>query len=524
LRPDESGGTTAEAASHTVDDDSRSQAQPRFALGATARGGTLNIVAAACNQLCLFAIITVMARERGGAAVGEYTLGWAFLTVVGLVALWGFQPALTRFVTVHLADRDPARVRGTIRFGLGTALGLSLVLAGLVAVLADPISALFDHRLPVSELRLVAITLPGATLRDASLSATQGWRSQRAFAFIGWIFEPILRLALTSLAIAFGWGVTGIFAAIPIGAWSAAALAVLSLRSRLRSVERVHPRVDVRDFLRFSTMSWGIVMASVGLIWADTLILGVLSSAQKVGVYNVATRLVNLAVFVIVPVNAAVAPQFAHLLHRGERGPLGHAYSTTTRWILLLSMPAFVLLLVFAKDLLHIFGDEYGAGAAVTMILAVGQLLNAGTGPCGTLLNMSGRVRMNMYNNIGVLVVNIGLNLALIPKFGITGAAVAWSVSLAVVNVARVVEVQVIFGVMPFARATLKIPLAAASAAAAAIAVRLLVGDEMAQVALGIAAGAIVYCLVLWLFGFENEDVLAARSIMGRGRPEITTS
>ena len=504
-------GTAVQPAGGRLDNDQRRSLDA--IVSGLARGGSLNLVGAACNQLCLFAVVTLVARALGGVDVGEYTLGWACLTVVGLVALWGFQAALTRFVAVHLAEGDAAGVRGTIRFGLCSALGLSVLLAALIGASAHPIADLFHHPAFATELHLVAITLPAATMRDACLAATQGWRSQRAFAVVGWICEPLLRLTLTALAIALGWGLTGAFAAIPVGAWTAAILAAFSLRRRLRTVAAAPPRADVRAILNFSTMSWGIVVASAGLVWADTLILGVLRTAQEVGVYNVATRLVNLAVFVMVPLNAAVSPQFAHLLHRADRARLGNAYSTTTRWILTLSMPAFVLLLVYAHDLLRLFGGEYTVGASVTIILALGQLLNAGTGPCGALLNMSGRVKLNMLNNAAVLVLNIGMNIALIPEFGITGAAVAWSVSLAAVNLARLVEVRVLFGVLPFARASFKVLVAAMTAAVAAIVIHLTIGDLTTRLVVGIACGTLVYGATLWLAGFENDDLLAIRSI-----------
>ncbi|WP_375485158.1 flippase [uncultured Jatrophihabitans sp.] len=486
-----------------------------FALSGAARGGTLSLLGAACNQLCLFAIVTVVARERGGRAVGEYTLCWAVLIVVGLLALWGFQPALNRFVAVYLAQGDPSRVRGIIRMALSASAATSLVLAVAVAVLAHPLATLFGNAHLTEELRLVALTLPAATLRDAALAATQGWRTQRPFALIGWVYEPVARLLLTGAATLAGWSVTGIFAVIPVVSWSTAALALISLRRLLRSLPAARPVVDVRTVLRFSTASWGTVLASVGLVWADTLILGVLSTTQQVGIYTIATRIVNLAVFVMVPLNASLAPQFAHLLHLGEPGPLRHAYTTTTRWMLSLSLPAFVLLLVFPGDLLHLFGHEYESAVWVTVILAVGQLLNAATGPCGNLQNMSGHVRLNMTNNLVTLALNVGLNVALIPPFGIKGAAVAWSVSLAVVNIARVVENRLLFGVLPFDRSLIKVLLAAAVAAAVAVAIRVGLAGVLTELVVGVAAGAGAYFAALWLFGFEDDDRVAIRSILG---------
>jgi O-antigen/teichoic acid export membrane protein len=128
-------------------------------------------------------------------------------------------------------------------------------------------------------------------------------------------------------------------------------------------------------------------------------------------------------VFVMLPINASFTPHIAHLHHIGETRELARMYAAATSWIVRLSLPAFVALIVFPHDLLRIFGHGFAAGASVTVILAVGQLVRAATGPCGTLLNMSGRVAVNMADNVGVLALNIVLNLILIPPYGYIAAS-----------------------------------------------------------------------------------------------------
>ena len=161
-------------------------------------------MSAVCNQASLFLIIIAISRVLGSRAVGEYTLGWASLSVLGLFALWGFQATLIRFVAVHLADRDPARVRGVILVGVLGPVALSTVMATLLFIFAAPIARIFEQGSLTTILQLAALTLPAATIRDAALAATQGWRSQRAYALIGWVFEPLLRLALTGAVLALG--------------------------------------------------------------------------------------------------------------------------------------------------------------------------------------------------------------------------------------------------------------------------------------------------------------------------------
>ena len=487
------------------------------ALTSVVRGGGLNIAGALCSQVALFAITTIIARLLGRDDLGQYALGFSIYSVLGLFVLVGFQSSLTRFVAIHLAEHDAARLRGALRIGLGTSVGLSVIVACLLAAVADPLSSVFGHSIEPAGIRLVALALPAATIRDAALAGVQGWRTQRAYALVWLITEPIARLGLTVAAIAAGLGVNGAFGALAAGSWLAAVLALLSLRTRVRAVERVTPRLDVRPMLTFTTAAWGTALSSIGLVWADTLLLGVLTTPVLVGTYTVATRLVNLAVFVIVPVNAAFAPLFARLLHLGDETRLRDTYGAATTWITRLSLPAFVALLAFPADLLHLFGPGFSTAMNVTIILCVGQIVNALTGPAGTLLNMSGRVRTNMANNAATLVLNIGLNLWLIPTHGIEGAAIAWSVSLAVVNLVRFAQVHTMVGGVPFGRGTAKAFAAAVGAAAVALGVRQLVGGSTQTAILGCLAVGISYLALVLLLRLEPADRALLADVVHRG-------
>ncbi len=490
---------------------------PSDHLTGLARGGSLNIVGALCSQASLLLITALIARQLSTADVGRYALCFAMVSLLGLLSLAGFRAALTRFVAMFVADGDAARIRGTVRLGMRISVVSSVVLGVGLALLAEPVARVFDDPGLVTGIRLSGLSIPAMTITDAALSATQGWRTMRPFTLIGRIFEPGLRLVLTAVALFTGLGLTGAFWALFIGSWSATVLALLSLRGFLRRTDRARPVYETRPIFSFSMVSWASSLATAGLLWADTLILGQMTGPADVGVYTVATRIVTLSVFVMAPINAAFAPQIARLHHRGEFARLGEVYSAATAWIMRFSLPAFVVLLVFPVPLLHLFGSDYATGAAVTVTLALGQLVNAATGPCATVLNMSGRVGLNMANNIVVLVLNVVLNIVLIPPMGILGSAVAWSVSLGLVNIARVVQVRRVLGHTPFGIATVKEAVAALAAAAVAVLVRVLVGPELVELVVGAVAAVLVFGAVVWALGIDEADRVMIRSVARRG-------
>jgi O-antigen/teichoic acid export membrane protein len=480
-----------------------------------ARGGGLNLAGAILGQAAVFGVVLLLARVLDQGQVGRYAQAYATLTLLGLLALSGFRAGVTRFVAVHLADDDPAAVRGTVRLALAVSGG-SAALLGVVLALAAPWLAerLHDPALTAG-LRLMALTLPASTLCEAALAATRGWRSQKAFTLIGQIYEPVCRLVLTAVFLLAGVGLTGAFWAIVAAGWSAAILALLALRRRLAALDGARRTYRPRQLFSFSTVSWVSSLASTGLIWLDVLLLGFFANPD-IGVYNVATRLVTVAVFVLAPLNAAFGPYLAHLYHRGEMDEVRGSYRAVTGWIVRLSLPAFAALLVFPGELLRLFGGAFVAGAAVTVILAAGQLVNAATGPCGTVLNMSGRVALNMADNVATLILNVLLNLVLIPAYGIVGAAVAWAVSLAVVNVARVVQVRRLIGALPVSRGLATGLLAGAVALVAGLGASAVLPPGFGGLAAGLAVIVVAYGGTVLALGLSREDRMVLRAVLRR--------
>src|SRR5258708_14088222 len=246
-----------------------------------ARGGALNLAGALFSQIAFFLITVVLARVLGRAQVGLYAQGFAFLSLLGLLSLSGFRAGLTRFVAMHLADGDAGALRGTVRLGLGLSAGGAALLGAALWLVAPWLShhAFSDPRL-VTPLRFVGVTLPASVFADAALSATQGYRTMKPYAYVGLLMEPALRLAFPGVALAGHHGLRGAMVALAVSNYVGAAAAAVALR-RLMGRIADDPRYLPRELFGFSAVSWMASLASTGLIWADTIILGVYRSSAE---------------------------------------------------------------------------------------------------------------------------------------------------------------------------------------------------------------------------------------------------
>jgi O-antigen/teichoic acid export membrane protein len=487
-------------------------------LGVASQGG-LNSIGAIFNQALRVGITFMLVRLLGPAGAGLYYQSIAFLAFLSLVASGGFKLTLTRYVAVHRADRDDGALRGTVRLGLGTStLTATTIGLGLYFLAPWLAQTVFDDPRLVTLLRFVAVGLPATAYTDAALSATQGFKTMKPYAFINLFFEPTCYLVLTAVFLAFGWGLQGVMSALLVTNFTSAGLASIALR-RLMGRPTVPSRYEAREIFTFSAFSWFSNLAGNGLLWADTILLSFYGSATDVGIYQVATRLTLLATVFINPVTASFSPRIADLWRRERYAVLADTYKLVTSWVFRLSLPSFVVLLVFPRELLSIFGRDFGAGVTVTVIMTLAWLLNSLSGPCGYMLTMSGRSKNQMVNNIAALVANVGLNVWLIPRYGIVGAAIAWGGSVVLVTLARVVQVWAFSKMLPLSFDLLKGVWAGLAAATAGFAIRGVVGGGLLSLAAGVVTIGAVYIAGLWILGLDADDRLVLQTLRRRLRP-----
>lgn len=485
----------------------------RADIARIAKGGSLNLVGSVVAQASALAVTLLIGRRLGEHALGIYAQVFAFLPLLGLLSLAGFRAGMTRFVAMYRAGGDDAAVVGTVRFGLACSIASGFILAACLYATAAPMSRLLDDPALQNPLRIAACALPFSVLGEAARSATQGFGTMRYFAGIGLIVEPLLRALLTVVLVYAGFGINGaVFALLVSNAVAAVAACTAITRMLPRVTGRV--RYPVRQIFSFSMVSWVASLASTGLTYLDVLLIGFFMSSADVGIYQVATRVVLLAYATMLPVVQAVSPQFAHAYGRRDFARLGETYRVATGWIVRTSLPVFVVLIAFPGDVLRIFGDEFAAGVAVTVILAVGKLVDAASGPCGLVLNMAGRVRTSMVDNIAALVASVVLDIVLIPRHGLVGAAIAWAVTLAAVNVARVIQVRAAFGFQPYDRSVWGSVLWAAVALTLVLAGRAVGLDPPLPAGVAIAFGA--YFAHYALIGVPEEDAIALRALLRR--------
>ena len=194
----------------------------------------------------------------------------------------------------------------------------------------------------------------------------------------------------------------------------------------------------------------------------------------------------------------AIAPQMSRLLARSADDDARSVFRLATWWVIIASWPAFFLIVCFSPLLMRLFGNAYGSGATALTILALGMLVQTGTGSNGIVLLMSGRSSWSLAISVVSLATNLALNFLLIPHLGIDGAAVAWAVTIFVNNGVTTVLVWRLVGINPFGGGFVVALVVSAIFAGVSVAARLLLGATVPGFFLALGVALPVGVVVVW--------------------------
>ena len=369
----------------------------------------------------------VLARWIGVSEFGAYVLAWTWVLVLGGVSHLGLSMAMVRLLPEYVERGQDALLRGLVRGGRMLALGVG----SLVAIIGLGVIHLFGARIDpqtahATSLALACLPFYALTDLQDGIGRGRGWMG---IALIPpYIVRPLVLLAGMILAHEIGLPMCAVTAA---GAAIAATVAAAVLQTWLvqnRLGQEVAAGPCSYDFKAWLTISLPLLViygAELVMQNADVILLAMHRPPGEVGMYFAAAKTMALVMFVHYAVGSAAAHRFSALKARGDEAGLQRAVRDSVRWTFLPSLVAALALLALGKPLLRLFSPEFTVAYPVMAILVVGFLARAAVGPAEFLLNMLGHHSAVAKVAASAALINIGLNVVLIPRFGMLGAAMA---------------------------------------------------------------------------------------------------
>lgn len=476
----------------------------------TRNTATLIILRIASPALSMLVVLAV-SRALGAEGLGRYTLAFTYLM---------FFCTLTPLGLGALIARDGARRPGQMSTLLVNAGALATIAAGVlwVGMAASGFLLGYDHA-TAAAIALASVAIVPATLGALFEGGFIALERMEFMAIVTFV-ENALRVGAGVLVLWLGYGLDSVIVVAVVSRIVSAAVAGwllvsagVSLRPRLldRAVMRELAGLAPTFLLTavFATLFWRI----------DMFMLSMMRPVDEVGEYGAAWRLLEIALVVPQSLCLSLYPHISGLLER-EPEALPSLARSAGRYMTAASLPVCVVLTFVAKPVL---GLLYGPGfdaAAPTLCILMWTLIPYGVVRFNAYLMVgANHQRVDLLLNVVLSVVNVLMNLVLIPAWGHLGAAVSTLVSVALFAAGQRLFIR---RELPNLGAPLGIDRSVVLATAVcAAAVFLLRGQPLAVTgtlalacyAVALVAGGFFTARELALFGFDRMwRPLAARS------------
>jgi O-antigen/teichoic acid export membrane protein len=386
----------------------------------------------------LLALLTsiFLTRILGAKGYGDYAYAVTWLKSLVIIGVVGSDQLLVRELAVSSTTAKWGQMRGLLRFANLSGLVASLVLVAIVL----GVGALLLDGDPVTRTSFfIAVgILPVAALSRLRQGALRGLDHAVLSQLPEMLIQPALILALFAGA---HWVIGERFSAISATGLHAVAVLVAFLFGAALLRWKLPASVREADF-SFHTRVWfrsALPLLLVGgmnviNVRIDTIMLGALRSTEEVGIYAVVTRGAEFVSFPLLATNAVMAPTIAALYAQGKMERLQRFVVNGARIAFGAAALIAAGLIGFSALFLSLFGPEFVVGRPILVIMCLAQLFNVGIGAVGLILMMTGYER-DVARGVGLgAVMNFGLNILLVPRWGLIGAAAATTTALVVWN------------------------------------------------------------------------------------------
>jgi O-antigen/teichoic acid export membrane protein len=387
----------------------------------------------------------VLGKALGPSGLGLYTLVFTIYMLGMQFAAFGIGIALTKYVAEYYNDLP--KIQNFISSGI---LG-SLISGSLMGVLMYLLSGFISLRLfhnpeMVALLELTSFCFPFISMQKAVIGTLNGLREMKLFAFVNILQHVSVMIVSIAFVLLLNMNVKGAVLGFVIPTIAVGLFSLVFTRKYFI----FDPAVLITDLANLKELLWFgfyIVLAnSIGLIntQIDSLMLGYFMNEVDVGYYAVAVIFVEGLKLIPDAVQKVTTPSIASYYGKRDYQKIINLVKSSMLKVFLITLILSFVLLGFGRLLIEIlFSEEFLPAYYPLIILLLGCSIHAPVLSIAGTLPSIGKVALMSKLSFICAGMNTLLNILLIPKYGIIGAAIATSVSLIFTSLVKLYFIKV---------------------------------------------------------------------------------
>jgi O-antigen/teichoic acid export membrane protein len=441
--------------------------------------------------LLQFARLPLLTKWLGASLYGTWSIIWVTIVLITPLAVLGLDMTIVRFLA---AERDVYRVRE--RFAsVAFAILASGVFASVILILCSNLfaSSILGDINSSHLVRLASFMILTQAISGISLSFFRTLRQMKLYSAL-LVAKAAAELGLMAYFLFSGWEIKGIIIAILASGMLSIAIALFIT---VRQIGFQFPRfTEIKNYLKYGLP----LVPSAAILWiihsSDRYIIGYFMEPKDVGIYAASYTLAYTISLLLGPLQVVLLPAISKSYDGGDIARTKTYLKYSLKYLMMLSIPFAFGLSILASPLLRILTTvEFTSGSLVIPFVAFGLLLYGLYQVCMYVLHLAKKTSWILCLLSISAAINIGLNLLLIPRLGILGAAVG---TLTAYFVLGILTVLVSFRYFKFDLSFSFMIKSILASAVMAFAIWLLSPSSVIGIAVSILIGVVIYIAMIF--------------------------
>ena len=384
-----------------------------------------------------FLMTAIIARFVSSEIYGTFSQAFTIITIFMVFASAGIPQAYTRYIPIYIEKGNHSEIPKLIRLGFFSTTVASLGFVFIGYLFAPWIAIILDDLALVSTLRWLLPLLPLLIWIRNMVYVFIAYKELRYSVYIHRFILPTVKLVALYILFVSSYQMEALIFAELIATFVAVIAMHWWYRSRL-DIPVKKDRLTVRYAREIFQYSFPLVMSQAVLLalsYADILMLGYYLESDQVGIYKVILNGAYLTTFVYMSLAAVFKPMVSGLLALNQKETVQSLFRILNRWSIFFNGFLILVVLLYGQSAIRLaFTDVYVVGYTAMLILSIGYMGSSSFGHATELLEAMGKTKTIMIVSIGVSLLNVGLNMILIPQYGLNGGAIATAVASIVLS------------------------------------------------------------------------------------------
>lgn len=416
------------------------------------KGTVFMLLGTIIKTILLFVNKIVISKFFGASILGSYAIANTIFQTLLLVSLLGFHKTINRFAPEYIEDKKKTRLLRLIGTSLKTTFIVSIFLIIFIYMLLNPIVSSFNDQHLRNLLMYLLIGLPFFVVTRILLSIATSFQTTKLQAFIDSVLIPFLSTFFIFISVLLDLDYKSIAISFLITYFISFLVTILATKfSQLKTLNILRSlHLYNNKYLKYTIPIFLGDIFFFLINWIDTLFLGYFSVSENVGVYNASITIITIPRLLLISLNTIFLPSISSLIALGRKSVAFNLFKDSIRLLLFITIPLLTIIIVNFKTLLSIFGSEFDIQMIIILVLCIGTIINVATGPIDHVLNSLDKTKLVTINSLIALSSSLILNILLVPRLNILGAALANSFALSIQNILGIFELFIIEKTLPY--------------------------------------------------------------------------